>query len=179
MKINSQIQEILNDFKDEKHGWVEYHELLHKCFEMESEDWEKLKTLSNLYKKNTLIHKEIIDYNCKWEDGTFHSEFINDFRRDKGRIELIEDPVGLLDHYLNQFPENKKCDQQRYIENHIKELFPDRDELVKTYSLVARYLELKRKQLTYLDELSYVKELEVFIKEEDWNIALDNFYEGW
>ena len=141
MKINPKIQEILNDFKDEKHGWEAFHELHHKCFEMESEDWEKLKTLSNLYKKNTLIHKDILACNRKWEDGTFHLEF-NYFY--KGRIELMQDPFGLLKHYLYQFPKNKKWDQKMYIKNHIEELFPDLDELRKTHSFVGSYMELKR-----------------------------------
>ena len=38
------------------------------------------------------------------------------------------------------------------------------------------YMKLKRKQLTYLEELSYVKDLEGLIKEKDWNSALkENF----
>ena len=60
MKINPQIQEILNDFKDEKHSWKSSHKLPSECFEIEKVDWERLLHLSNLYKKNTLVHKEIL-----------------------------------------------------------------------------------------------------------------------
>ena len=173
MKINSQLQEILNDFKDEKHGWVEYHELLHKCFEMESEDWEKLITLSNLYKKNTLINDEILAAHRKWEEGTFHTE-----SRYTRSIDLIQHPYRFLNHYLLQFPKHKKYDERTHINNHIQELFPERGELAEANGVVEMYLELKVKQIDYSKELSYVKSLERLMEEKDWDYAVKKSWQG-
>ena len=175
MKINPQIQEILIDFKDEKHSWLSYHELPRKCFELEGEDWEKLKTLSDLYKKNTLINDEILAAHRKWEEGTFYEEFRYTHAQS---INLIQHPYRFLTHYISQFPKHKKYDERTHINNHIQELFPERMDLRKANGMVEIYLEFKKKQLDYLDELSYVKSLEGFMEEKDWDYAVKKAEEG-
>ena len=173
MKINPQIQEILNDFKDEKHSWKSSHKLPSECFEIEKVDWERLLHLSNLYKKNTLVHKEILASYKKWEEGMFYEKFELSWS-----MYLIQNPVRIIQKYLDEFPKHKKWDQKTHIKNHIQELFPEMDELDKANGMVEMYLELKKKQLDYLHELSYVKSLEGVMEEKDWDYAVEKSCDG-